>query len=140
MLATRIAGEHALYGRTTGVGENRDVAADDQDGEHGRRLLAATPLAMAPSCPTKSAGRSRSFVPISSLSADRGVAPSVAEARIGALRLGLVPVVRRHGGIGTGDITVLAELGHALLGEMAVGRRKRRGRSSTRSVPPALCH
>ena len=38
-LATKIAAEHSLYGRTTGVGANRDVIADDRDGEHGRRLL-----------------------------------------------------------------------------------------------------
>ena len=30
---------NVAYGRTTGVGANRNVAADDSDGDHGMRLI-----------------------------------------------------------------------------------------------------
>ncbi len=117
VLATRIAEEHSLYGRTTGVGANRDVVADDRDGQHGRRLLRSHTAGYGPVLPDE-VGRALVIVRAHQLAAGRsGVAPPVAEALIDARRLGLVPVVRRHGGVGTGDITVLAELGLALLGE-----------------------
>lgn len=118
-LASRISAEHALYGRTTGVGANRDVAADDVDGQHGRRLLRSHTAGFGPVLPDD-VGRALLIVRANQLAAGRsGISAEIPFALVDALRLGRAPVVRRHGGVGTGDITVLAELGLSLVGERA---------------------
>lgn len=116
-LATGIAAEHSLYGRTTGVGANRDVIADDRDGQHGRRLLRSHTSGYGTVLPDE-VGRALMIVRAHQLAAGRsGVSADLPPALLAALHCGLHPVVRRYGGVGTGDITVLAELGLALLGE-----------------------
>ena len=39
LVATQASASLAAYGRTTGVGANRDVDADNHDGDHGMRLI-----------------------------------------------------------------------------------------------------
>ena len=51
-----------------------------------------------------------------------GVSDSLLEAVVAALNAGLVPFARELGSLGTGDLTVLAEIGLALLGEGRVWR------------------
>jgi histidine ammonia-lyase len=116
-LARRRAQEHALYGRTTGVGANRHVVADDRDGHHGRRLLRSHCAGAGPVLDVE-IGRAVLIIRAHQLAAARsGVSADVPAALVDAFGRGLSPQVRRFGGVGTGDITVLAELGLALLGE-----------------------
>ena len=61
-----------------------------------------------------------------------GHRPEIADALAAILRDGPLPVLRDLGGIGTGDLTLLAQLGLALAGE---GEWRRSGRRS-RGEPP----
>lgn len=116
-LAAEVAARNALYGRTTGVGANRHVQADDSDGLHGRRLLRSHAAGSGAVLPGE-VGRALMVIRANQLAMARaGVDPTVPAAIISALNDGLSPVVRSHGGLGTGDITVLAELGLSLIGE-----------------------
>ena len=115
--ASRVADRNRLYGRTTGVGANRHVTADDSDGEHGRRLLRSHAAGFGPILGNE-VGRAMLIVRANQLAQGRsGIPPAVVAALVDAFNEGFVPVVRSHGGLGTGDITVLAELGLSLLGE-----------------------
>src|SRR4051794_41287762 len=46
-----------------------------------------------------------------------GVGEALVDALLGALRAGVTPLAREIGSLGTGDLTVLAEIGLALGGE-----------------------
>jgi histidine ammonia-lyase len=50
-----------------------------------------------------------------------GAHPRILDALAEALRTGALPAVHRYGAIGTGDLTVLAEIGLTLAGELAWG-------------------
>jgi histidine ammonia-lyase len=56
-----------------------------------------------------------------------GHRPEVADALVAILRDGRLPVLRNLGGIGTGDLTLLAQLGLALAGEGEWGLDRRPG-------------
>ncbi len=115
--AVRSAEASRLYGRNTGVGANRHVSADDSDGQHGRRLLRSHAAGSGPTLP-EDTGRALLVVRANQLAGGRsGIVPDILRAVLTAFNDGLSPVVRTHGGLGTGDITVLAELGLSMLGE-----------------------
>jgi histidine ammonia-lyase len=106
------------YGRTTGVGANRDVAADDQDGDHGMRLVRSHASGGGADLGEEVA-RAMMLVRINQLSRPgSGITPSIVEALVCALNDDRTPIVRKHGAVGTGEITVLGELALCLAGEM----------------------
>jgi histidine ammonia-lyase len=106
------------YGRTTGVGANRDVAADDHDGDHGMRLVRSHAAGGGDDLGEEVA-RAMMLVRINQLSRPgSGITPAIVEALVRALNDGRTPIVRRHGAVGTGEITVLGELALCLAGEM----------------------
>ena len=106
------------YGRTTGVGANRDVAADNDDGDHGMRLVRSHAAGGGDDLGEEVA-RATMLVRINQLSRPgSGITPSIVEALMRALNDGRTPVVRKHGAVGTGEITVLGELALCLAGEM----------------------
>jgi histidine ammonia-lyase len=116
-LAVRISGERPVYGRTTGVGANKDAAVDRSDtAGHGRRIL----LSHATSAgPVRDARRVRATMAIrlNQLAAGgSGARVEVLDALVALLSSGAVPPVREHGGIGTGDLAALATIGLALPG------------------------
>jgi histidine ammonia-lyase len=115
--ASRTAKGNA-YGRTTGVGANRDVAADDHDGDHGMRLVRSHTAGGGADLGEEVA-RAMMLVRINQLSRPgSGITPSIVEALVRALNDGRTPIVRKHGAVGTGEITVLGELALCLAGEM----------------------
>ena len=57
-----------------------------------------------------------------------GVDFALVRALAAALDAGAVPRLHLYGGIGTGDLTALAELGLTLVGELPVAQRHRRTR------------
>jgi histidine ammonia-lyase len=116
-MAERIAAESVSYGRTTGVGANRDVAADDSDGQHGLRLVRSHATAAGAPMGDEVA-RSMLLVRLQQLSqGGSGIPFEIVEALRAAATDGRVPVARSIGAMGTGDIAVLAELALSLLGE-----------------------
>lgn len=117
-LVTELAAEREIYGRTTGVGANRDLTVDEDAGpEHGRRLLrshaggAGGPL-------DADQVRAMLLIRLNQLAAGgSGAHPRLLTALADALTAGAVPLVHRTGAIGTGDLTVLAETALTLTGE-----------------------
>jgi histidine ammonia-lyase len=107
-----------LYGVTTGVGVLRSApSALDDAGDHQWRLLRShaggggAPL-------TVEVVRAAMAVRANQLGAGgAGVGERLLDALLGALRAGVTPLARELGSLGTGDLTVLAEIGAALGGE-----------------------
>ncbi len=107
-----------IYGVTTGVGSLRDyhVPAEDRD-SYSARLLRSHACG---------AGRPLAIEVVRAAMATRanqiggggaGVAAELLEGLIGALNAQLTPFTRELGSLGTGDLTALADIGLALLGE-----------------------
>lgn len=106
------------YGRTTGVGANRDTVVESGDGDHGLRLVRSHAAGAGPDLGADVA-RATMLVRAHQLSLPgSGIPAEVVEALVAAANDGRSPIVRRYGGVGTGDITVLGELALCLLGEM----------------------
>jgi histidine ammonia-lyase len=108
-----------VYGLTTGVGALRDVALDDRSdqSDQGLRLWRSHAAAFGPELEDADA-RATMAVRLHQLATgSTGVSVELAEALERALVSGAVPVLHGYGSIGTGDLTVLAQLGLALVGE-----------------------
>lgn len=115
--AETAASNGVAYGRTTGVGANRNDRADDADGDHGMRLVRSHATGAGPALPAE-LGRAAALVRASQLSfPGSGVPVDLVEALVASMNDGRVAPVRTFGGLGTGDITTLAELALCLLGE-----------------------
>ena len=106
----------AVYGRTTGVGANRSVvvAAGDERA-HAERLLRSHAGGMGDPL-ADDVVRGTILVRLAQLAAGGGGSrPELADALAGLLRADELPVLHDLGGLGTGDLTILGELGLALL-------------------------
>ena len=115
--AARAASAGAAYGRTTGVGANRNIAADDADGAHGMRLVRSHSAGGGRDL-GDDVGRATMLIRAHQLSAPgSGVPFEVLDALVRAANAGRSPIIREFGGVGTGDITVLGELALCLTGE-----------------------
>jgi histidine ammonia-lyase len=116
-VASRAAAQGAAYGRTTGVGANRDVAASDHDGDHGMRLIRSHATGAGIDLGPEVA-RAAMVIRAHQLSRPgSGIPLEPLGALVAAAADGRTAPVRTFGGIGTGDIVVLAELALALVGE-----------------------
>jgi len=113
-----VAARREVYGRTTGVGANRDqpVAAADV-GEHGFRLLRSHAGGSGPLIAAE-ASRAMLVVRANQIAAGgSGVDPGVLGPLLDGVNAGLSVPVPRYGAIGTGDLTALAVAALCLLGE-----------------------
>lgn len=107
-----------LYGTSTGVGVLRsEPSALEDPGEHQWRLMRShaggggAPL-------TVEVVRAAMAVRANQIGAGgAGIGDALLEGLLGALRAGVTPFARELGSLGTGDLTVLAEIGVALGGE-----------------------
>ena len=121
--AARLVGEliergELLYGVTTGVGALRSAPSASEDpGDHQWRLLRShaggggAPL-------TTEVVRAAMAVRANQIGAGgAGIGEGLVDALLGALRADVTPFARELGSLGTGDLTVLAEIGAALGGE-----------------------
>jgi histidine ammonia-lyase len=112
VVVAEVAGRRPVYGRTTGVGANRDVLTSDP--EHGARLLGSHSTTGTTSYP-KDVVRLGLLIRVNQLAAGgSGLDPAVADAIVGLLNDDDLPDLHRGGAIGTGDLGPLAELGLAL--------------------------
>ncbi|HEY3732984.1 MAG TPA: aromatic amino acid ammonia-lyase [Streptosporangiaceae bacterium] len=111
----RMAASRPVYGRTTGVGANRALAADDAG--HGLRLLRSHAGGAGPML-GPALSRAMLAVRLNQLArGGSGVDPALLDVLARALNLGLSPQVRMVGAIGTGDLTALASTALCILGE-----------------------
>ena len=118
--AGAVTAHRPLYGRTTGVGANRNVGlAEDDLAEHGLRLLRSHAAGAGPLQPAD-LGRAMLVTRLNQIGAGgSGVDPAVLDVLADALNRGFTPPVPLYGAIGTGDLTALASTGLCLIGERA---------------------
>src|SRR5215469_7599777 len=116
--ARDVASRRGVYGRTTGVGANRDQPIAPADIEtHGFRLLRSH---AGGSGPLISAEASRAMLVVRGnqiAAGGSGVDPGVLGPLLDGVNEGLWLPVPRYGAIGTGDLTALAVAALCLLGE-----------------------
>ncbi|CAM5633317.1 Histidine ammonia-lyase OS=Streptomyces alboniger OX=132473 GN=hutH PE=3 SV=1 [Streptomyces alboniger] len=116
--AREIAAWGRVYGRSTGVGANRNedvptyAAAD-----HGLRLLRSHAGAIGAELPARQVRAMLAVRANQLLAGGAGLRPSVVTALCQALETGAYPRVNEFGSVGTGDIAALAQMGLALAGE-----------------------
>jgi histidine ammonia-lyase len=112
-----------LYGVTTGVGALRAYRVPETDRErYGLNLLRshACGAGLILTVPVVRAAMATRVNQIGAGGA--GVAGELLDALVGALNAGLTPFTRELGSLGTGDLTNLADVALALLGEGRVWR------------------
>jgi histidine ammonia-lyase len=115
--AERIAAERPIYGRSTGVGANRDTVLADP---------AAQSLSLLRSHATSSGARRSDervramlLIRLNQLAADgNGIDPALLDALAAMLAADALPPVREGGSIGTADLAALATTALALSGEI----------------------
>ena len=115
--AEAVAARREVYGRTTGVGANRDVKVHGDLRAHTVRLLRSHAGGLGDPLPEEVV-RATLLVRLAQMAAGAGGnRPEVADALAALMGEPSLPPLRDLGGIGTGDITVLAQLGLALAAE-----------------------
>ncbi|EDY46727.2 aromatic amino acid ammonia-lyase [Streptomyces sp. SPB074] len=115
--ARELAASGRVYGRSTGVGANR--TAEVRDADHGLRLLRSHAGAIGPRVAAREARALLTVRAQQLLAGGAGLDPRVVVALTEALRGEATPVLHSLGGVGTGDLGPLAQLGLALTGEGA---------------------
>lgn len=114
--ADEIAARRPVYGRSTGVGANREVVLPDPASQ-ARQLLRSHATS---SGERRSAPRVRAMLAIrlNQLAADgNGIDPRVLDALVDMINLGALPPVREGGSVGTADLAALATTALVLAGE-----------------------
>ncbi|MEW2421584.1 aromatic amino acid ammonia-lyase [Streptomyces nigra] len=116
--ARLIAATGRVYGRSTGVGANRnEPVPTEAAAEHGLRLLRSHAGAIGEQVPARQVRAMLAIRANQVLAGGAGLRPSVVTALCEALESGAHPVVNEFGSVGTGDIAALAQAGLALAGE-----------------------
>jgi histidine ammonia-lyase len=116
-LAGELVGHRPMYGRTTGVGANREFDVGDTD--HGLRLLRSHAGGAGPKVDQRVA-RAMLVVRLNQLAAGgSGVDPGLLGVLADAVNRGLTPPMHRYGAIGTADLTSLASAALCIRGELA---------------------
>lgn len=111
-----VATRRPVYGRTTGVGANRNVAIEDGDA-HGLRLLRSHSGGAGPLMSAETV-RAMLIVRLNQIAAGgSGVDPDVLGALADVINRWLIPPIPAYGAIGTGDLTALASTALCLIGE-----------------------
>jgi histidine ammonia-lyase len=117
-LVPELIARRQIYGRTTGVGANREELVEATGAEeHGRRLMRSHAGGTGEPMP-RELTRAMLLVRLNQLAAGRsGVHPRLLTVLATVLTEGAIPRVHRTGAIGTGDLTALADVGLTLVGE-----------------------
>ncbi|WP_427920526.1 aromatic amino acid ammonia-lyase [Streptomyces sp. cg40] len=116
--ARQIAATGRVYGRSTGVGANRNEdVPTEAAAEHGLRLLRSHAGAIGDELPAREVRAMLAVRANQLLAGGAGLRPTVVTALCEALESGVHPVVNEFGSVGTGDIAALAQVGLALVGE-----------------------
>ncbi len=111
-----VARRRPVYGRTTGVGANRNVTIEDDDA-HGLRVLRSHSGGAGPLMSAETV-RAMLVVRLNQIAAGgSGVDPDVLGALADVINRWLIPPIPAYGAIGTGDLTALASTALCLIGE-----------------------
>ena len=116
-LADEVARHQPVYGRSTGVGANRDQLVGE--GDPGPGLLRSHAVGWGDPLPAPVVRAACAIRANQLLVGGSGASAELVEALtelVGA-PAGLLPVVPRHGSLGMGDLTSLADVGLALTGQ-----------------------
>lgn len=116
MLATELAGSRPVYGRTTGVGANRDTTVA-QDVSSDLRLLRSHATGSGDPLPRVTVRMALLIRLNQLLRGGSGIHPDALDALLAALAGDRMPTVHAAGAIGTGDLSALGEIALALLGD-----------------------
>ncbi len=121
-VADDVARLRPVYGRSTGVGANRDVALAEGDDAAGARALLRSHATSAGPLRAPERVRAMLVVRLNQLAAGgSGVAVPVVRALAGRVGADVLPPVRELGSIGTGDLAALATTALTLLDEVSLG-------------------
>ncbi|WP_206342322.1 aromatic amino acid ammonia-lyase [Streptomyces ureilyticus] len=116
--ARRMAATGRVYGRSTGVGANRNEdVPTEAAADHGLRLLRSHAGAIGAELPARQVRAMLAVRANQLLAGGAGLRPTIVTALCEALETGAYPVVNEFGSVGTGDIAALAQVGLALAGE-----------------------
>ncbi|MEU6768778.1 aromatic amino acid ammonia-lyase [Streptomyces sp. NPDC046853] len=116
--AREIASWGRVYGRSTGVGANRNESVPTEAAaDHGLRLLRSHAGAIGDELPARQVRAMLAVRANQLLAGGAGLRPTVVTALCDALTTGAYPKVNEFGSVGTGDIAALAQMGLALAGE-----------------------
>lgn len=113
--ADEIAARRPVYGRTTGVGANRTLALGPTARDPGLALLRSHAVSAGEPRPPE---RVRAMLVVRAnqlLAGGSGASPEIAAGLLALLADDDLPPVRELGGLGTGDLGVLATVGLALV-------------------------
>ncbi|CAG7585403.1 aromatic amino acid ammonia-lyase [Rhodococcus opacus] len=114
--AVRIAERQPIYGRTTGVGGNRDTSVSDGV-DQDLRLLRSHATGSGPSLPDHVV-RAAMIIRVNQiLNGGSGLHPDIVTALIAAVAADEQPTVHARGAIGTGDLSAFSEIALGLMGE-----------------------
>ncbi|MBP2370631.1 aromatic amino acid ammonia-lyase [Pseudonocardia parietis] len=121
--ARAVSAARPVYGRTTGVGANRDAVVGTGDAEtHDLRLLLSHAAGVGEVL-DDAVVRAAMLVRLNQLAAaGSGIHPRMVRGLHDALRAGALPTVHDAGSIGTGDLSALAEIGLTLAGHLPWAR------------------
>jgi histidine ammonia-lyase len=113
-----IAAGAPIYGVTTGVGALRDRSIDaDERAGYSLRLLRSHACGAGRVLPVQLV-RAAMVTRANQIGAGgAGISAGLLDALVAALNAGLTPFTRELGSLGTGDLTALADIALALLGE-----------------------
>jgi histidine ammonia-lyase len=115
-VAREVAAKQPVYGRTTGVGANRNVEVSDDD-THGIRLLRSHAGGAGPLLSAEIV-RAMLVVRINQLAAGgSGADPGLIDVLADVINRWVIPAIPIYGAIGTGDLTALAATALCLMGE-----------------------
>lgn len=116
--AEQVARTRPIYGRSTGVGANRDRVVADPESQ-ALLLLRSHATSSGPLRPAERV-RAMLVVRLNQIAADgNGIAPAVLDALAGMIADDALPPVREGGSIGTADLAALATTALVLSGEIA---------------------
>lgn len=115
--AAEVTAQRPVYGRTTGVGANRDQPVAVADEQAGLRLMRSHAGGGGPLVPPE-LSRAMLVIRANQIAAGgAGVDPGVLDVLADGLNRGLSVPVPVYGAIGTGDLTAMAEAALCLIGE-----------------------
>ncbi|MBA3233751.1 MAG: aromatic amino acid lyase [Propionibacteriales bacterium] len=115
-LADRVSRERRVYGRSTGVGANRDVVMPGSAAQS--RSLLRSHATSAGQLRSPERVRAMLVVRLNQLAAGgSGSSPALLDALLDMIAADALPAIREHGSIGTGDLPALATTALALAGE-----------------------
>jgi histidine ammonia-lyase len=118
LVRSLLANGELMYGVTTGVGVLRSAPSAAEDAGDFQWRLIRSHAGGGGAALTVEVVRAAMAVRANQIGAGgAGVGEQLIDGMLGALRRGVTPFAREIGSLGTGDLTVLAEIGLALGGE-----------------------